>query len=129
MKIIFICVRVFVKFVMDYNSSLTRPMKNRTATSPERAASYCIQDLLSAMRRSKLFPVEKIPINITSLFLVTSGAFRCSTSTTKSLFSDTGNPLAKADKMSTPPVTLTPLTNHGSSFCTQRVNQMGCSLL
>jgi hypothetical protein len=30
--------------------------------------------------------------------------------------------------MSTPPVTLTPLTNHGSSFCTYRVNPMGCSL-
>ncbi|KAK3025359.1 hypothetical protein RJ639_043868 [Escallonia herrerae] len=101
----------------NLKSSLTRPMKKRTATSPDRTASYRIQDRLKAIRHSKLFPDEKTPTSITRFFLGIGGALRCSTSAAKSRSSETGKPLAKADTISKPPATLTPLTDHGSSFC------------
>lgn len=103
----------------SYQLLLTRPMKNRTATSPDRTAMYCIQDLLNAIRRSKLFPVEKTPTSNLILLLGIDGAFNCSASSIKSWSSETGKPLANTDMRSKPPFTLTPSTDHGSSFCIQ----------
>ena len=62
---------------------LTRPTKNRTATFPERTASYCIQVLRTAILRLKLFAVENIPIKRSmDLFVGTGGAFNISKSVT-----------------------------------------------
>lgn len=93
-------------------------MRKRTATSPLRTASYCIQDLLSAIRLSKLFAVEKTPISNASLFLEGDGAFRRPISISRLRSLEVGNPFAMIDITSNPPFSLTSLTNHGSSFCT-----------
>jgi len=115
--VILLIMNFSIRISQVWNTWLTSPMKNLTATSPERTASYCIQDLLRAIRRSKLFPVENTPINKTSLFLGIAGAFRFSTSTIISLSSVTGKPLARTDNRLKLPATLIVLTNHGSSFC------------
>jgi hypothetical protein len=91
-------------------------MRNRTATLPDLTASYCIQDLLNAIRRLKLFPVEKTPTNSSILVPERDGALSFSSMIKDAWSSGMGSLVAKTDKIFKPPETLTALTNHGSSF-------------
>lgn len=92
-------------------------MRNRTATLPDLTASYCIQVLLNAIRRLKLFPVEKTPTNNAILVPERGGALSFSSMGKKAWSSGMGSLVAEADNNFRPPETLTALTNHGSSFC------------
>jgi len=92
-------------------------MRNRTATLPDLTASYCIHDLLNAIRRLKLFPVEKTPTNSSILAPERDGAFSFSSMIKEAWSSGMGSLVAKTDNIFKPPETLTALTNHGSSFC------------
>jgi hypothetical protein len=62
-----------------------------------------------------LFPVEKTPTSRKARFLGRGGAFKSAT-LAMSISSETGNPLAKNDKSSKSPETLTSATNHGSDL-------------
>uniref|UniRef100_A0A0A9CP36 Uncharacterized protein n=1 Tax=Arundo donax TaxID=35708 RepID=A0A0A9CP36_ARUDO len=98
-------------------SFLCRPTKNRTATFPERTTSYCIQVPRTAIRRLKLFAVEKIPMKrSTDLSMGTGGAFNVSKSVTCSKSSVVGRPLAITDSNLISPSILTSPTNPGSKF-------------
>lgn len=107
----------FYKFQSVCSDSLTSPMKKRTATSPERTASYCIQVLLIAIRLSKLFPDEKTPMSSRRLLLESDAALSRWASASISTSSVTGSPLARIDTVVKRPLTSTLLTNQGSSLC------------
>jgi hypothetical protein len=62
-----------------------------------------------------LFPVEKTPTRRKIRFFGRGGAFRSST-LAMSTSSETGNPLAKIDRSSKSPETLTSATDHGSNL-------------
>ncbi|KVH89695.1 hypothetical protein Ccrd_008311 [Cynara cardunculus var. scolymus] len=55
------------------------------------------------------------------------GALRYSRSVATSRSSDTGKPLANADMIRKPPVTLTPLTNHGSRIAITVIEESSIS--
>lgn len=94
---------------------LTRPTKNRTATFAERTSSYCIQVLRTAIRRLKLFAVEKTPMKrSTCRSMGTGGAFNVSKSMTCLKSSVVGRPLAITESNLMSPAILTSPTNPGS---------------
>lgn len=97
------------------NATLTKPTKNRTATSPDRTAAYCIHVLRTAILRLKLLAVEKTPMKRFSCFRGGSGAaIRASKSIICSKSSEVGNPLATTETNSMSPEIRTSLTSQGS---------------
>lgn len=82
---------------------------------PDLTAGYCIHVLRTAIRRLKLFAVEKTPIKRSNDPLREIGtALRASRSTEWSESSDAGKPLARTEMSFRSPDILTSLTSHGS---------------
>lgn len=93
----------------------TKPTKKRTAVVLDLTALYCIQVLLTAIRRLKLLAVEKTPMTRSNGVCADRGlAFNNSRSTTCSESSDVGRPLARIDSSFRSPEILISLTSHGS---------------
>lgn len=106
---------VVSQYGVQRKEALTKPTKNRTATCPDRTASYCIQVLRTAILRLKLFAVENTPTKRSSLFRGGRGAaFRASKSLIWSESSDVGKPLVTTEINFMSPDILTSLTSHGS---------------
>jgi len=93
----------------------TKPTKKRTAVVFDRTALYCIQVLLTAIRRLKLLAVEKTPMKRSNGVCADIGLdFNDSRSMICSESSDVGKPLARIDINLRSPEIFISLTSHGS---------------